>query len=255
MRPRRGRPRLCPPPAALSRASRECGLVSGFIEVFGARSLPEALCLAHSVTPGILGEDVPLRPLGGRCVFTLLLLGARLGVGSCCGQSQAAPGAGGERWATEGGPGGGVRGGEAGAAGQSRSRGLTPSCLTHGRQRHKRAGAEGPLRAPDGNPGPGHLHPGAASPEQTLHWATPTSLHQSFPGVRPGLRRLQERCPPRSREGRVPGRGRPASVSGSGEGGARGDSRPSVSLCSPSPTRCAPPKASSLTCCEFPPDF
>lgn len=196
-----------------------------------------------------------MRPLGGRCVFMLLLLGARLGVGSCSGQSQAAPGVGGERWAQRAAPGGGVRGGEAGAAGQSRSRGLTPSCLTHGRQRHKRAGAEGPSRAPNGNSGPGHLHPGAASPEQTLHWATPTSLHQSFPGVRPGLRRLQERCPPRSREGRGPRPRPPRQRLWVGRGRRPGDSRPSVSLCSPSPTRCAPPKASSLTCCEFPPDF
>ena len=64
------------------------------------------------------------------------------------------------------------------------------------------------------------------------------SLHQSFPGVA---------CRSRAR--------RAARASGVGEGGAQGDSRPSASLCSPSPIRCAPPTASSLTCCEFSLDF
>ena len=68
------------------------------MEVFGAQSLPEALCLAHSVTPGVMGEDVPLRPLWEKVRVHALLLGARLGIGSCSGQSQVAPGAGGERW-------------------------------------------------------------------------------------------------------------------------------------------------------------
>lgn len=208
------------------------------MEVFGAQSLPEALCLAHSVTPGVMGEDVPLRPLWEKVRVHALLLGARLGIGSCSGQSQVAPGAGGERWAAEGSSWGRRLGRQVRCCRAVQVPGPDPPRPTPGRQRHKQARAEGPLRAPDGNPGPGHPHPGTASPEQTLHQATPASLHQSFPGVVCGG-----------------GAHRAARASGLGEGGAQGDSRPSVSLCSPSPIRCAPPKASSLTCCEFSLDF
>ena len=167
------------------------------------RSLvPRGSCLARSVTPGVLGGDVPSRPRGERMGVHILAveLASSLppapvspkrypGLEESGGPQRAAP------WDV-------VRGGEPGAARFSRLQGLTPTARHVGKgginkpgQKSSRGLGMGTSGQRKGSPpGTRHLHLWAPllSRLSTRRQVPcdPASLQWSFPVVRPGLRHV-----------------------------------------------------------------